>query len=422
MYNTEIFKEKAFKIHGDKYDYSMVNYINSKTSVEIFCKKHNIFFEQKPIYHLRGALCKKCGYDKQKSTTSDFIIKARKVHGDIYDYSLVNYYDTLTKVKIVCKEHGEFEQKPLGHLYGQGCAKCFHDTIRLSKEECIINSKKVHGEKYDYSLVEYIDNLTKIKIICPEHGIFEQQPSNHMEGNGCIKCRHQSRRNNSYIKKCNEKFNNKYDYSLVDYVNNNTRVDIICPEHGIFKQSMKSHLKHDGCPFCSGKKMNTEFFILNSSKKHNNYFDYSLVEYTGAFKKVKIKCPEHGLFEQMPSTHLFGAGCPVCKSSKGEKSIISFLNENNIEYKHQYAFEKCKNINVLFFDFYIPDRNMCIEYNGMQHYKKIEYFGGDKGFKITKKRDNIKKAFCKKNKISLKIITYKDNILEKLNKIFKSNI
>lgn len=101
-----------------------------------------------------------------------------------------------------------------------------------------------------------------------------------------------------YLNKCKIKFNNKYDYSLIkNYINNNNKVSIICLEHGIFKQSLKSHLKNDGCPYCSGKKMNTHFFIEKANKVHNNKYDYYLVDYKGAFKKVKIICPIHGIFE-----------------------------------------------------------------------------------------------------------------------------
>ena len=121
----------------------------------------------------------------QKSTTKEFINKAQKIHGDKYDYSLVEYIGSFSKVKIICKKHGEFIQMPNKHLCGRGCPKC---GKRLSTEEFIKSVKKIHINKYDYSLVKYYDSFTKVKIICPIHGIFEQSPVNHSQGSGCQKC------------------------------------------------------------------------------------------------------------------------------------------------------------------------------------------------------------------------------------------
>jgi len=259
-----------------------------------------------------------------------------------------------------------------------------------------------------------IDNII---IICPDHGEFQQKISNHLNGNGCNECSKIKLRNNNYIDKCNSKFNNKYDYSLVKYINNKQKCEIICPEHGIFKQTLKDHLRYDGCPYCSGKKMNTELFIKKCNLKHNNFYDYSNVIYRSAFSKIEIICPEHGKFEQMTSIHIFGSGCPICKSSKGEREIIKLLKESGLVYIHQKKFDDCINITNLVFDFYIPERNLCIEYNGIQHYKPIKYFGGNDGLKITKKRDNIKNKYCENNKITFKVIKYNENIKNKIDEI-----
>ena len=351
-------------------------------------------------------------------STESFIKKANKIHNFEFDYSLVEYKNSYTKIKIICHNHGIFEQQPASHLRGQKCLKCVNEKQTLNNFSFIEKAKTIHGDKYDYSLVDYKLNKIKIKIICPIHGEFEQKPSNHLFGNGCLMCSNDDRKNTNYIDKCKIKFSNKYDYSLVNYKNNRLKVNIICPTHGNFEQTLKDHLNGDGCPYCSGKKMNTELFIKNSIIKHNNFFDYSLVEYKGCFKKIKIICPIHGIFEQKPSIHLFGSGCPICKASKGEKEIISFLNENRIFFIHQKKFEDCKNINELIFDFFIPYKNLCIEFNGIQHYKIFEYFGGEKAFELNKKRDGIKKEYCKNKKIKFRIVTYKDNIKEKLIKIF----
>jgi very-short-patch-repair endonuclease len=416
-YTKETLINKLNIIHNSKYDYSLVIFNTVKDKIKIICQEHGIF-EQGVMKHLNKSGCKECGYNSNKLTLKSFIDRCSIIHNNFYDYSLVDYKKSNIKVKIICPEHGIFEQQPSSHLKGQTCKKCVINKFSLKIEDFIKRSNITHGNKYDYSLSVIINGvIDNIKIICPEHGEFQQNVSNHLNGNGCKECSKIKLRNNNYIDKCNNKFNNKYDYSLVDYINNKQKCEIICHEHGIFKQTLKDHLKYDGCPYCSGKKMNTELFIKKCTLKHNNFYDYSNLIYRSAFSKIEIICPNHGIFEQMASIHIFGSGCPVCKSSKGEKEIIKLLKEAELVYIHQKKFDDCVNITNLVFDFYIPDRNLCIEYNGIQHYKSIKYFGGNNGLKIRKKRDNIKKKYCENNKISFKIIKYNEDIKNKINEI-----
>ena len=174
---TEQFIEKARKIHGNKYDYSKVKYINNITRVIIICPKHGEFL-QTPNDHLDGCGCSKCGGVK-KSNTNDFIAQSKKIHGDKYDYSKVEYINNKTPVCIICPVHGEFWQKPNDHLGGHGCSKC-SGTKKLTTEEFIKKAKEIHGDKYDYSKVEYKDNKTKVCIICPKHGEFWIRPNSHL--------------------------------------------------------------------------------------------------------------------------------------------------------------------------------------------------------------------------------------------------
>jgi len=188
---TEQFIKKARAVHGDKYDYSLVDYKNAKIKVKIICHEHGVF-EQRPGSHLSGNGCPKCSVinskEKQRYTVDQFIEKAKTVHGDRYNYKFVDYKNNHIKVMIVCPVHGIFEQIPNGHLQGQGCSKC-KGGIKLTTEQFIKKARAVHGDKYDYSLVEYKNAKTKIKIICPIHGIFEQTPDSHLHGAGCSKCR-----------------------------------------------------------------------------------------------------------------------------------------------------------------------------------------------------------------------------------------
>lgn len=193
---TDIFIEKAKAIHGEKYDYSLVKYINNKTPVIIRCLTHGEFL-QKPSDHLLGCNCPKCAFlsigEKRKLRKEDFIEKAREVHGDRYDYSEAEYKGYNSKLKIICRKHGVFFQTPVGHISNrEGCPICGMDSQKNSRRgtlETFINkANKIHKNKYDYSLTNYVNCYSKVKIICKKHGMFEQTPKNHLNGAGCPKC------------------------------------------------------------------------------------------------------------------------------------------------------------------------------------------------------------------------------------------
>jgi hypothetical protein len=246
---TEQFIQKAREVHGDKYDYSLTKYIGCKDKVKIICPEHGVF-EQVASNHLSGG-CVNC--PRKKSTTEKFIKKAIKLHGDKYDYSLVNYISAVDKVQIICAEHGVFEQVASTHLSGSGCVKCSKNVI--TKKQFIEKAREVHGDKYDYSLVDYINSSTKVKIICPEHGEFEHLPSPHLRGaTGCKKCSlyKRTRTAEQFIEKAREVHGDKYDYSMVEYIRSSTKVKIICPQHGEFEQTPRGHLcGGHGCNDCA---------------------------------------------------------------------------------------------------------------------------------------------------------------------------
>ena len=186
---TKSFIEKANSVHKNKFDYSKVNYVNSKTKVCIICPKHGEFW-QTPGSHLSGRGCNLCS--KPIHNTESFIAEAKKVYGDKYDYSKVEYVDSHTKVIVICPIHGEFLVSPNNHIKGRGCYKCGRaassEKQSLTTEEFILKAKKIHGDKYDYSKVKYVNNHTRVCIICPKHGEFWQKPMKHLSGQGCVKC------------------------------------------------------------------------------------------------------------------------------------------------------------------------------------------------------------------------------------------
>ena len=297
---------------------------------------------------------------------------------------------------------------------------------RLTTEKFIKKSKIIHGDKYNYSLVEINGVYNKVKIICPIHGIFEQSPNSHFRGYECEKCgrlkanKTHTLNNEKFIKKAKEIHGDKYDYSLVEYKTSKINVKIICPIHGIFEQLPSNHINKSnpaGCSFCFGtKKLTTEEFIENAVNLHGDRYDYSLVKYEKNNKKVKIICKKHGItFDKSPTNHIFwSSGCPICKSSTGEMKIFNFLKNKEIYFEPQYSFKNCRNALPLPFDFYLPDHNCCIEYDGIQHFKPIEYFGGEESLKNLQINDKIKNEYCNKNNIKLLRIKYTDDVMEKL--------
>lgn len=188
---AEEFIIKARGIHGDKYLYDAVSYIKSSIKVKITCRKHGLF-EQTPNSHLNGAGCPSCSGNKKK-TTREFVADAIAKHSDSYDYSKVEYRGGHKKVKIICKVHNfEFSQEANSHLNGCGCPVCAREKITASVTKGFNKFKKdaiiIHGNKYHYDCLSYINVTTKMRIKCPEHGWFTKTPDKHLQGQGCPHC------------------------------------------------------------------------------------------------------------------------------------------------------------------------------------------------------------------------------------------
>lgn len=371
----------------------------------------------------------------KKLTTEEFIERAQNIHKDEngnpkYDYSLVKYVSSNSKVEIICKknEHGIFAQSPSNHLSDKGCPKCIGRN--KTTEEFIEEAKKViqHKDKnYNYSKTVYTNAKTKVIIICLKegHGEFLQTPNNHLRGVGCGMCGKSIKlTTKEFTKRAKnvEKHKDKnYDYSLVEYINCDTKIIIICQKegHGEFLQTPDNHMHGQGCPICGGtKQLTQEEFIERSQKIHKNkegapLYDYSKSIYVKHYVKLIIICKKHGEFTQTPNAHYCGCGCPKCNSSKGEIKIINFLEKNNFKYNHQYKFNGCKNKQKLPFDFYLLNYNICIEYDGKQHFEPVQFKGSSLEdalirFEITKINDQIKTDYCLNNNIKLIRIPYWD--------------
>ena len=299
----------------------------------------------------------------------------------------------------------------------------------------IEKAHEVHGDKYDYSKVDYVNSLTKVCIVCPIHGEFFVRPSDHTHNHvGCQKCSGCYRSNkNEFIEKAQKIYGNKYDYSKVEYINNKTKVCIICHEkdkygneHGEFWQRPNDHLSGYECPKCGGNHMpTTEEWIKKAQIIHENKYDYSKVHYIDAHTKVCIICPTHGEFWQTPNNHLNGCGCPNCNSdnkSKMEENIHKLLKKHHIKHERQKTFIWLKNKRNMFLDFYLPNYNVAIEVQGEQHFRAIEKFGGSDFYLLQHERDEVKKKLCLEHNIKLFYITKKNYNINEVLEYIKSKI
>lgn len=370
MYTIEELKKHITEIHGNKYEYSWDTYKKKTEKMKITCPIHGEFWQSLHEHIDKKQGCPKCGVDKRAETKSydfsDFIKYAKLVHGDKYIYNEKDYHGYKEKMKITCPIHGDFYQVPTYHINGkQGCPECgleiSRNVKRRTKHEFVKIAKQIHGNKYDYSKVEYVNRKTSIEIICPIHGSFYQLPEVHTRGCGCPKCGDELR----------------------------------------------------------GRKQvkGTDNFIKDSILVHGDKYDYSKVHYKGILDPVVIICKKHGEFKQVPSYHLSGNGCPRCGKtiSKVEDEIYKYcceqIGEENVQQRNRLI------IHPYELDIYLRSLGYAIEYNGLRWHS--EKFGKDRYYHLNKLNA------CKERGIKLiqifedEYINKRDIVYNKLKHIMK---
>lgn len=424
---TPKFIEEAQKIHKSLYDYSNVNYINCSTPVIIVCKKHGNF-PQKPETHLLGSGCRKCAYEKFAVDKAEFIDRATKLHKGKYTYNNIIFINLETEVLITCPNHTDFPQTPAVHLQNHGCPECGKNSS--------IKSNSLSNEDLDRFLIEnnipiirignYIRSKDKIDfkcLIC--NHIWPTRPNGIKQGNRCPECNKERMRleykqelknlrrksKEQFIIEANIIHKNKYDYSLIEYKNTYTDINIICKNHGPFNQSPHHHLQGRGCKQCGIEShiQKTIFTneIVDNYLLNNNICIKRVDNYIHSQIYMNWQCLNcNHIWPAKPTDILRarGSGCPICAKPKNEKIIRTYLNDINIDFIHNYCF---KFDNKKFFvDFYIKSMNLIIEYNGEQHYEPVCFNGMSKSqanikFENQKIRDNKLRKYCKDNNINL---------------------
>lgn len=261
---TAEFIEQSKSIHGDKYDYSEVKYCGWNIPVKIICLTCKTIFDQRPNDHTNHHGCPTCNNVK-KLTNETFINKSELIHNKKYNYSKVFYINNHTDVCIICPNHGDFWQKPYSHLQRHGCKKCNDEKKILGTNEFLKKFRKIHGNRYDYSKVEYKHSNEKIEIICKTHGSFWQNSYQHSCGSGCSKCYETKHKvsNNDFIHRCVKIHGSTYDYSFTKYKHPKFKVKIICKKHGPFNQFPFGHLSGQGCKKCTSNISKKEIKFLD---------------------------------------------------------------------------------------------------------------------------------------------------------------
>lgn len=349
---TAEFIEEANRVHNGKYSYEHTIYTNSQSKVIVTCPIHGDF-EVPARHHINsGSGCRKCAGTYQM-TNEEFIERAKQVHGDKYDYSKTKYVNKNTKVCIICPEHGEFWQRAEDHYSGHGCRKCYDE--------------------------KFTENQTFSKDI--------------------------------FLQRAKEKFGDKYMYDLSKYETLNSKIKIICPIHGEFEQIAVVHLKTEGCPFCGREKANksialtTEEFVIKCKETYGDKFDYSKTVYTRLRDPIAVICKEHGEFIVNAASHLYQGGCcPHCIL----KSQTRLLNKFKLAFPEEtFVWEyRAEWLGRQRIDICLEKYKIGIEYDGQQHFEIIEHFGGEEGFRKRVELDAIKNQKCKDNGFQLFRLRY----------------
>ena len=371
---TEDFIKAAKLIHGLKYDYSCVNYVNAKSKVKIYCSKHNkSWLTTWHSFVIKGHGCSKCGREINKPSIESIIDKFEKVHNKKYDYKKFLVWDGWhSKIEVLCKihENHSFYPTPASHFYGlSGCDLCnnIQKSLRQIKstKEFISDAISIHGNLYDYTNSKYLGDSKDIAILCNVHGNFNQRAGHHLRGSSCPECH--------------------FDKMSIER-----------------KLSYQEFLE------------NSKFIHLEKYSYPNSFINFQLRE-----SKVSISCPSHGLFLQTASNHMHGAGCPRCRQSKGERDVRSFLLLLGFEFEEQKKFANCVDKRELPFDFYVPSANLLIEFDGEQHFfeRNTGIFKGK--FNDIVRRDLIKNKFAASSNFNLLRISWKEDVSYALSTYFE---
>ena len=401
-------------------------YVDTRTPILHHCKVHDVFWNISPSNALKGKGCAKCRSEK----ISNALKKGHQQYvEDLMVYNpnvevLDEYINNATPIRHRCKIHDRiWTAYPYNILEGKGCPDCRSDKIRESfvwSHEDYLRELAIKNPNIE-PLESYVNMNTKIWHKCQLDGTQWKMSPNAIvnQGCGCPQCNSKRKTHEQYTA---ELFLVNPNIEVVEeYIDSNTPILHHCliDEHK-WKASPSHTLRGTGCPKCGGSlKLTNEEFVAKLAQVNPDI--EALEEYNGGKNKIAFRCKIDGhVWETRPDGTLDGKGCPKCQETKGEKSIRHWLEDQKIEYVYQKTFDDCKDKKVLPFDFYLPDHNILIEYDGEQHFEPIDFAGRGEEWalqqlKITQRHDNIKNIYCQQNNIRLLRIPYFKNVEEELN-------
>ena len=331
------------------------------------------------------------------------------------DLPIEDYQTNKIKIKHKCKKGHVYYQTPSHHLKGQSCPYCKNTKQKKTPKQYI---QKCKDKGYDLPIEDYINNSTKIKHKCDKGHIYKQVPKFHLRGDGCPYCNGGiNKTSKQYIQECKDK---DLDLPIEDYVNATTKIKHKCKQGHIYLQLPSNHLNGHCCPICKDTKKTTKQYIQECKDKE---YDLPIEDYKNATTKIKYKCNKGHIYNQRPYHHLEGYGCPICNESKGERYIRNYLNKNNIKYESQKTFSNLKDRTYLSYDFYLPEYNMLIEYQGIQHYESVAFNGKDKtDLEKQQLHDKLKKEYAEDNGYKLLELHYSLDTQDKVDKYLSRRI
>lgn len=405
-------------------------YTNLHNKYIYICPNHGEYL-QRWSEHKNGHGCRKCQYTTiNKKDDSYFIDKLKAKFKGSVKINRIYRKDKKVYGNFTCNKHNYIYDRLVNRMLdkrrGNLCPMCAKENkiknrtgkTSLKTPEQYLKECKAKG--YDLPIEDYINNKTKINHKCPKGHIYPQKPDNHLQGQGCPTCKKKTP--NEYLQECKEK---GLDLPIEDYKGANIKINHKCKKGHIYPQKPSMHItpnRLNGCPKCNvARRRKTPAGYIQECKDKG--LDLPVEGYIDNLTKINHICSKGHIYEQKPSSHLQGIGCPVCSESHGEKYIRNYLDKNNIKYESQKKFKDLKDKTYLSYDFYLPDYNMLIEYQGQQHYEPIKFNGkNNSNFKNQQYHDKMKKEYAKDSGYKLLELKYTLNTQELVDKYLERRI
>lgn len=423
--------KRGIALYGNHFSYEKVKIADLRDKTIITCKKHGdvIMTGNYHIYNQGGFGCYICNKEKKDEKLrlkkeKEFFKKSISQFNNNYSYDKSEYKGFDHDIKLTCKKHKlDFVTTPRNHFSTQygGCCDCNRTDPKISFGTFLKKAHNKHKNIYRYPRhkgTHLLNKVDDIQITCQNHGNFNLNIKKHItKGIGCPHCSKKQRNspsitNEEFVLRSQNLYGESYTYDRCKFSGINENVILGCNvrDHGYFSVQSSKHLhRNQGCPKCSNHtpRLTTKQFIKRAKLIHGEYYDYNLVKYHDYYTPVDIICPMHGVFSQKPANHLSGNGCSNCKRSKEEVKIINYLKLHKIPFITQHKIDQ-DNVRM-YCDFYLPNHNTIIEYDGFQHYlpvtfggtKDTDIFDAIKKFKNILYRDELKDKYAKSNNLRI---------------------